>query len=780
MDNNTPKYASWVPTAGGYIADGKVVSTTPQYDEQGKFRIDVDRALFAQPQTQTQTTQVAAQPTSGITTANATGSTEDANATATGIGSLGSLSENTGKTTTGTLGTNATLSPVAGNTITNPLEQAQRDYDYMVATDNIQGQINALVKIGELTGQDYSLQINELAKQRSDKIQNMSNDYSKRYNEALANGDLETANQILEEQKQWLNSVNTPTQASTPEQQYELKQQELNMNWENQYRDGINQIANTILQLTGNLLNFQYNPYADSALQIAQGYAVGRVKETMNATGMYYSSMTTSAITKAVAELVPVYEKMAKDELRQNINLLQSTANFLMNLEQSEFNMWKSQIELQWEANAEKRKEASFAIDMANARGYFNNEEAALLGVAPGTLSPNAREHLQELQEELDKENRSLLQNMVLADYKNELDMDKMARQAELDVWKYNQQQATAYNYDSLLKQQQFGYDKALKQQQFQYDLALANAKNNKSTTNTGITKDVKTALTNAGFPEETATQMQNLISGDYTYSQKEKFFKDNKLEFSGNTMVSQLGKNLATQKNDPLMESYGNQIERENLDYGNTLLLSTYVEEAVLPEINEILYGKLGNNYETTKTALDEARAVADKEAELLANTGYEQASGEIAKIYQNIIQQIEATPEFDYSKGDLLDNYTKLKQTAENEIINSIKENEKLGKDRDLIAEVVSTYLADIKQEEGDKYRDDFRTNSILALGEQAEKKLNQVGTGAYNIINSDVGKGTIEGVGILSSPPIGIGQSIYSTLKAGKNLYDTIKKK
>ena len=408
MDNNTPKYASWVPTAGGYVADGKVVSTTPQYDEQGKFRVDVDRALFAQPQTSTQTTQVAAQPTSGITTANATGSGTDANATATGIGSLGSLSENTGTSTTGVLDTQASKSPLVQEPVTSDLQQAWKDYDYMVATNNIQGQINALTKISRITGQDYSAQINSLAEARTNKINSANEEFTQRYNQAIAQGDIEGANQILAEQQKWLESVNAPQELPTLEGQYQQEQQNLQIAYEKKYLDGIDQITEAIVQLTGNILNFQYNPYADTALQIAQGYAVGRVKETMNSTGMYFSSMTTSAITKAVAELVPVYEQMAKDEMKNNLSMLQSTANYLMNLEQMQFNMWKSQIELQFEANNDRRKEVAAAWDRVNNIGYVDNQASAILGVAAGTLSPNAREHLQSLQEEIAKEKRMI------------------------------------------------------------------------------------------------------------------------------------------------------------------------------------------------------------------------------------------------------------------------------------------------------------------------------------------------------------------------------------
>ena len=92
MENETPKYATWIPTAGGYVYDGNVVSKDPQYDEKGNFLMDVNGSAFTQSKQTTQP-QVANQPTTnvGITTANTQGSGTDVNAPITGAGSLGSL-----------------------------------------------------------------------------------------------------------------------------------------------------------------------------------------------------------------------------------------------------------------------------------------------------------------------------------------------------------------------------------------------------------------------------------------------------------------------------------------------------------------------------------------------------------------------------------------------------------------------------------------------------------------------------------------------------------------
>ena len=56
MENKTPQYANWVPEAGGYVANGKVVSKSPVY-ENGKLKVDVDTSVFSKAQPQVATTE---------------------------------------------------------------------------------------------------------------------------------------------------------------------------------------------------------------------------------------------------------------------------------------------------------------------------------------------------------------------------------------------------------------------------------------------------------------------------------------------------------------------------------------------------------------------------------------------------------------------------------------------------------------------------------------------------------------------------------------------------
>lgn len=154
MDNEAPKYASWMPEAGGYVANGKVVSKSPIYDEQGKLRLDVDASQFPQTQPQaqpSQNTQSANNPitNNGITTANTTGSGTDVNSLVTNIGSMGSLNNNTA-TTGGVLTSPAMTSPntnlkpsqISGKTMDDLLA----DFAYFQGENNLQGMINTLTQ----------------------------------------------------------------------------------------------------------------------------------------------------------------------------------------------------------------------------------------------------------------------------------------------------------------------------------------------------------------------------------------------------------------------------------------------------------------------------------------------------------------------------------------------------------------------------------------------------------------------------------------------------------
>lgn len=445
MDNNSPDYAKWIPEAKGYVYNGKVVSQTPLYDNTGRARIEVGMNEIQTPQTPTVQAPTQQAPTVMADVgqsfniggqSNQAGSGTDMNAAATAIGSMAALNTNTARSNTGTLGSPALQSNIANVEPLDPRDKVLKDYEYMVATNNLQGQINALTELQTIDGVDYSAQIQDLQQQRAQKIKTQDDTYSNliSYYSSIGRDDL--VNQYVAERNAYRNKVGYQDMIT---QEYNQERQTIQDDFVFAYQTGLNDINNAILASVGELVNFQYDPTTDRALHVAQGYAVGQVKEQMNHTGMYYSSMTQNAITRAIAELVPVYEKMARDEIKENISMMMNIGNYLMNLEQDQFNMWKTRIQLKYQENEDRRAEIQQAWQRANYLGYVDNAASTILGIPAGTLSPNARQQMIELQQEKDKEKRSLDIQKRLADYQQGLAIKKMQEEERLNekYWNY-------------------------------------------------------------------------------------------------------------------------------------------------------------------------------------------------------------------------------------------------------------------------------------------------------------------------------------------------------
>lgn len=765
MENETPNYARWIPTAGGYVYDGKVVSKDPQYDEKGNFLTDVNGSTFAQGSYQERSdvgfnglinsmtpsgykfvADKNPDPTSLVgmghleavgTQTNTQGSGTDANAPITGAGSLGSLSENTSKSQTGVLGTNTINSPVAGNIAGDFEDRWNKDYDYMVATNNLQGQINLLTERSQRTGEDFTATIDNLTKQREQKIRNIDDQYLAAYNEALLAGDNALANQILDQQLAWRDSVGYQNAMQSAKQREE---NELQIRWQDDYITGINEIANTVLNLTGNLLNFQYNPYTDQALLMAQGQATARVKEQMNATGMYYSSMTVSAITKTCAELIPVYEKMARQEILDNINALQSTANFLMNLEQSQFNLWKGQIEMQYKANEEKRKEVDAAWDRANMMGYIDNAASAVLGVPAGSLSPNERARLQSIQDQIAKENRALQQDKILAGYKADLEIERMREQNRLNKDYYAFQvlnpkatstspgtsPTTGLTYAQVLTTAKAmlaaGEDETsmadyvnstgLNEAQSQniINTALADNKAKEKKTVSEINKEIN-GMVGTYNPSEIIDKAFELADGDAELAisslNQVKYPKDDTSTLSGSMFdtksLSNMGKEAYKEYVDFYTENKGDaETMLDNIDtfitsLNNNNQISSDEYDQVLSTINEaIIQGKILNSNSLkgklssddsakTKEAIKETNDQIEKYAEAIYISNAPSKERYIADAYVRFVNKIaNAGDKFDYN---WLPGNTGIKSRTEavKYILNSVKDNDTFGNEVD-----------------------------------------------------------------------------------------------
>ena len=424
--------ATWIPGAGGYVLNGQVVSKNPIYDTNGKQVVDVTMEQINNSSNTNQTVNA-------NNVQNQTGATVSTTATAnkantnmqTAIGSLGTTNNNT--QTSGTaVSSPATNTPQGNAQVLDPVQKYITDFSTALANQDLNGQITALTELDKYTVSQggtaqYSELIGNLQKQNTEQITNTVNDYALRISEAMRAGNTDLVNGL----KQELESFK---QTNNYDSILEAQNAEIATEYSFAYMQGINDITNGLLSLVGQYSNFVYDPYSDPALQMAQGYAVSAVKEQMNATGMYYSSMTQSAITRAITELIPVYEQMAKDEILENINLLQSTASYLMNLEQFQFDIWSSQIELQLLKNQEKRAEIESAWERVNNIGYVDNEASLILGVDVGTLSLEVRKMIMQEEADIRAEERALKNQMTIQKYTHDLAVERDKLQAELDL----------------------------------------------------------------------------------------------------------------------------------------------------------------------------------------------------------------------------------------------------------------------------------------------------------------------------------------------------------
>lgn len=611
MESNTPNYARWIPEAGGYVHNGTVVSKNPVYGEDGRTQIEVDITKLQTPKTPG-------------TQENQAGSDTDVNANATQLGSLGSLANNTAKPEFGSVSSPATTSNVAGQTVLSPLDQINKDYEYMVATGNLKGQIDKLTQISQMTGVDYSNTINDLWNQRSQKIKSEDSAYAQAIAEARQSGNEPLAQELTLKQQMYRDSVGYFDQMG---RDFVNQKDTLQIDYETTYMQGISDITNGIMSQLNNLINFQYNPQMDLNLQVAQGYAVGAVKEQMNHTGMYYSSMTQSAIARAVAELVPVYEKMAREEIKDNISLLQNVGNYLMNLENMQLSIWEAQLTMKFKANAERRAEINQAIENANARGYYTNEEAILLGVPAGTESYEARTRAENKQDEIEKELRTLQIQQVMADYNKNIQKELMREEYNLKA-QYSNGSSGSSGKATIKTTDDDGNEITTT---MDYDEALAR----------GLIKGTEAQAQSANNGNSYVDKDGNVILSNYSKAVQDAInsLKDSDGAYSSDTIKSYILSNKF--KNLPADD-------RDNIIH---ILQNDYYKN----KIGELALN-FSDDYSKTTSAVNQAYKDILEFANLTRATGESRAyEADIKDLYDTLFTAIDGADKFDYVLGDL-----------------------------------------------------------------------------------------------------------------------------
>ena len=294
--------------------------------------------------------------------------------------------------------------------------------------NDYQAQINALTAIDQYrTTQGYSpiytSNIYDLTNQRVQKIKNQIRDYETDMAEAINLGNEALAQQIgqqMEEYKKAVNYGETVNNSATYLQNVEYK---------STYDSVISGIVNELLTT-----RFTYDPSDDEALLKAQQYATNSVYESMNTKGILDSTMTAQIVTKTVNELIPIYENMAKEEFYNNLERLQSMANLVMNLDETQYSRWLDQVQIKLDYYEAQKDEIAYQWDRVNQLGYVDNEASIILGVAPGTMSPEMRDAIAEAERQSNEQYNKLYSDIALAEAKAEIEAQLYATKKSIDA----------------------------------------------------------------------------------------------------------------------------------------------------------------------------------------------------------------------------------------------------------------------------------------------------------------------------------------------------------
>ena len=300
------------------------------------------------------------------------------------------------------------------------------EYQKGVDANDYKAQINALNAIDKYrkaNGYDsiYSQNIYELTNQRNAKIQNQIKSYEDQMVNAYNYGDMELVNQLGNQLSEYKRMVGYSEPASASEYLEGLE-------YKSSYDEVIKNIVNELLTS-----RFTYDPSDDEALIKAQEYATNSVYESMNAKGILDSTMTAQIVAKTVNQLIPVYENMAKDDFYKNIEKLQTTANLIMNLDDTQYKRWTDNVSQKLEYFEAKKEEYAYQLNRVKELGYVDNEASIVLGVAPGTITSKLKEEIQANQKAIDNKYNELYSDIALAQAKSDIKVAEHEKIKQID-----------------------------------------------------------------------------------------------------------------------------------------------------------------------------------------------------------------------------------------------------------------------------------------------------------------------------------------------------------
>ena len=222
-------------------------------------------------------------------------------------------------------------------------------------------------------------------------------------------------------------------QVGAPVQEANKKYQDwANTDYQAKYAPELEAIVKNVLTR-----QFNYDPANDAQFQAAAKELTRNVMESMNARGILNSTITQNQVQQGIANLMPEYERIARQNFQNEGEVLMSQVDMLLGLDEQNYNRFqdegqryakaldavmqmdneqydrwkeaanqrytlsKDRIEAEEKAVESKQKAIDDAWDRVEYLGYADNEAAIVLGIAPGTLSKSAREYYQKREAEL-------------------------------------------------------------------------------------------------------------------------------------------------------------------------------------------------------------------------------------------------------------------------------------------------------------------------------------------------------------------------------------------
>lgn len=208
--------------------------------------------------------------------------------------------------------------------------------------------------------------------------------------------------------------------------------------YQSAYADTINGLISEMLTQMKN--GFSYDPTQDNALKMASEYAANSTLQSLAGSGVLNSSSTAERVARIVSELIPTYEEKAHSRWIEYLGQLSDTAQVVMNYDSQQFEYWKDAKDREFEEKQFEYQKQQDALENAWKRvdelGYVDNNASAILGVAVGTLSGEARLAKEQREFELQK-----MREQAQIEYENNKALYKL--KSELDI---EQQKAITEN----------------------------------------------------------------------------------------------------------------------------------------------------------------------------------------------------------------------------------------------------------------------------------------------------------------------------------------------